>query len=235
MQIFIKQKNPEEIAFDKQGEQMTEIIPIPFKGLCSNCYLLKNKNDYVLIDTSCPGKKKKIKSFLQKHGCNKTNLKMIILTHGDFDHCGSTAYLQSKFNCQIAMHKSDAQMIETGNMFINKNKKNIFAAIFIKIILRIKKFTPDIFLEEGQKLEEFDPSIQILTLPGHTIGSIGLLVGNSLISGDLFENRKNPRLYYVDDEKLINQSLEKLKKYNISTVYPGHGTPFNLKDFKPNK
>jgi len=38
-------------------------------------------------------------------GCLPGKLKLVIITHGDFDHTGNCAKLQQKYNCKIAMHK----------------------------------------------------------------------------------------------------------------------------------
>ena len=37
-------------------------------------------------------------------GCKLGSLKLIVLTHGDFDHTGNAAYLRHKYAIKIAMH-----------------------------------------------------------------------------------------------------------------------------------
>ncbi|NUQ04870.1 MAG: MBL fold metallo-hydrolase [Anaerolineae bacterium] len=32
---------------------------------------------------------------------------MILLTHGDFDHCGNAAHLRRKYQTRVAMHLDD--------------------------------------------------------------------------------------------------------------------------------
>lgn len=211
---------------------MTEIIPIPFKGISSNCYLIKENNNFILVDTSTRSNRKKLEKAIQSEGCKPGNLKLIFITHGDFDHCANAAYFKEKYNCPIAMHESDVPITESGNMFINKNNKNIIAILFIKLFLRFEKFIPDVFLKGGENLKQYGFNAEVIYLPGHTKGSCGLLLGDSLICGDFLENRKKPRKYYVDDENDIMSSFEKIKNISIKNVYPGHGEPFLMSDYK---
>ena len=49
-----------------------------------------------MIDTGQTNKRKVIEKELKKADCNPGNLNLIVLTHGDFDHCGNAAYLRKK-------------------------------------------------------------------------------------------------------------------------------------------
>jgi len=214
---------------------MNEIIPIEFSGLCGNCYLIRNGDSYILVDTAWRSKRNKIERNLSQLGCTKGKLKLIVLTHGDFDHCGNAFYLRSKFDCPVGIHREDSIITERGNMFINKNKKSYVADLFTRIFLRIDTFKSDVFLEDRMDLGPYGVDAIILHLPGHSVGSIGVLTSeNQLICGDLFENRKTPRLYYVDDPAHIEHSLQKLNQYSIETVFPGHGKPFEFSAFPYN-
>jgi len=53
-----------------------------------------------------------------------------------------------------------------------------------------------------------------------------------LLCGDLFMNYKKPnKTSLVDRKEDLNASIEKLRHFEIGTVYPGHGKPFLLEDF----
>jgi len=50
--------------------------------------------------------------------------------------------------------------------------------------------------------------------------------------GDLLENRDKPSLNSImDDLAAANASVKKLKRFEINTVYPGHGKPFLMEQF----
>jgi glyoxylase-like metal-dependent hydrolase (beta-lactamase superfamily II) len=74
---------------------------------------------------------------------------------------------------------------------------------------------------------------QVLALPGHSRGSIGILTaGGDLFCGDLLDNTDKPALNSImDDLAAANASVEKLSGFAIHTVYPGHGQPFPMEKF----
>ena len=210
----------------------THITRIESSGV--NCYLVKTKEGFILIDTGYAKDRDIIDAALAKAGCDSLNL--IILTHGDFDHVGNCAYLRKKFSCKVAMHADDVGMVEKGDMFWNREMGRAMRAIG-KLFILIKRirldevdmFSPDIFLKDRQYLTEFGFDATVHHLPGHSKGSIGLLTTDGdLFCGDIFTNVSMPK----GSELLSNQndfarSLEKIQSLDIQTVYPGHGSPFN--------
>jgi len=92
-------------------------------------------------------------------------------------------------------------------------------------------FTPDLTIDEGFDLSDYRLDGEVITIPGHSKGSIGILLATSgdLICGDLFENTDKPAFNSImDDLEAANASAEKLTNYPIVTVYPGHGKPFPM-------
>ena len=205
-------------------------------GFSVNCYLVQLEDGFVLIDTGTTNRRRQIESALRAAGCQPGNLKLIILTHGDFDHCGNAAYLRETFGAQIALHGDDLGMVERGDMYWNRQQPNrIVKAIFGLIIKLAPKdrFTPDITLADGDNLAAYGFDAQVIDLPGHSRGSVGILVGDdTLFCGDLLGNRDEPALWMIiDDEAAAHASVEKLNAYPDTTVYPGHGHPFMMQHF----
>jgi glyoxylase-like metal-dependent hydrolase (beta-lactamase superfamily II) len=207
-----------------------------------NCYLIKADTGYIMIDTGLPTKYAAIEKELESTGCKPGNLKLIVLTHGDYDHAGNAAYLREKYGTKIAMHNSDSERVERGDWNWNlKAKPDKFPIIFRIVSFfirpgRFDTFKPDIYVEDGQGLSEYGFDAKVLHLPGHTKGSIGILTASSeLFCGDLMDNLSKPRLeFFIDDLMAANASVEKLKKLNINTVHPGHGKPFLWEQFLKN-
>ena len=211
----------------------SEIKTIYFGGLNGNCYLIKTDDGFVLIDTARAAKRTKLEKELESAGCNPGNLKLIILTHGDFDHTGNCAYLRQKFRTKIAMHYYDSGMVERGDMFWNRKTGNFLIRKIINILFRISKFKPDFTIEEGYDLSEYGLDANVLYLPGHSKGSIGILTADGdLFCGDLLTNTNKPDIgSIIDDKAAANASIEKLKRLGINTVYLGHGNPFPMSSF----
>jgi hydroxyacylglutathione hydrolase len=221
---------------------MREIQTISFGGV--NCYLLTTDKGFVLIDTGFSKNRVDVERELNSAGCTPETLKIILLTHGDFDHSGNAAYLREKYNAKIAMHIDDEGMVEKGDLFYNRNA-NFLMRMMGKIILfflrgglkKEARFTPDLLIDESYDPTEFGLDATVVFIPGHSKGSIGILSSTGdLFCGDLLENTKKPaKNSLIADKKAFYESVEKLKGLKISTVYPGHGEPFLMEQFLKNQ
>jgi hydroxyacylglutathione hydrolase len=211
---------------------MQEIIIINLGGMLgygANCYLIKTDTGYILIDTGFSPKRADLEKKLESVGCKPGNLKLIVLTHGHGDHIGNCAYLREKYSAQVAIHRGDSEMVERENI-----DPNLYNRIFLKILSfiagigKIKRFKPDIYLEEGDELSKYGFDAKVLHIPGHSNGSIGILTAaGDLVCGDLFVNVNKPAKHsIVTDAVAFNASVERLKSLILNTVYPGHGKPF---------
>jgi len=201
-----------------------------------NCFLIKTDIGYILIDTGFSNKRTYLEKELENAGCKPGNLKLIVITHGDFDHTGNAAYLREKYGTKIAMHYDDSGMVERGDLFWNRKKGNILIRMIAPILFGFRKserFKPDLYVEEGYNLSGYGFDAKVLYIPGHSKGSIGILTaGGDLFCGDLFTNRDNPVLNSImDDSAVANANVERLKSLRINTVYPGHGKLFPMDVF----
>lgn len=211
-------------------------LTLPFRMGSVNCFLIKVEGGFVLIDTGTSEQRAGLEKALVTAGCHPDNLKLIILTHGDFDHAGNAAHLSREFGAPVAIHASDAGMVEWGNMFVGRKKSNPFLNWLSSNLFgfgKSKRFKPNLLIDEEFDLDLYGIEAQILHIPGHSAGSIGILLpGGELICGDLFENVKTPALNSImDDLGQANASVEKLRAYKIHTIYPGHGEAFNWEEF----
>jgi hydroxyacylglutathione hydrolase len=220
-------------------EIKTISLLLPYHLGSVNCYLIETDTGYILIDTGCSNKRTDLEKELESAGCKPGYLKLIVLTHGDFDHTGNAAYLRKKFGTKIAMHYDDSGMVERGEMFWNRKKGNILFGMIARILFgfgKKERFKPDLYIDEGYDLSEYGFDAKVLHIPGHSKGSIGILTADGdLFCGDLLENTDKPILNSImDDTAAANASVEKFKSLKINTVYPGHGKPFPVELFIKN-
>jgi len=214
-----------------KGDYKIISLPLPMRMGNVNCYLIASPKGQILIDTGSAHSRDRLSVELESAGCKPASLELILLTHGDFDHTGNAAYLRSTFGTMVAMHPDDAGMVERGDMFANRKKPNFLITAMIPLFTGFRKserFTPDILLEDGYDLSRFGLKAKVLSLPGHSRGSIGILTkAGEIFCGDLFENTKQPVLNsLIDDPEAAHASLERLRTLGIKLVYPGHGQPF---------
>jgi hydroxyacylglutathione hydrolase len=225
---------------EKNMPQEIKTIELPIKlGVIKlgsvNCYIVKNGNDYVLIDTGPSNKRFDLEKELEDAGCTPENLNLIILTHGDFDHTGNADYLREKFDAKIAMHYGDLEIVKHGDMFSNR-KGNFLIKMLAPILFsfgKSERFRPDMHIDDEHSFLEYGFDAKVIYLPGHSKGSIGVLTDDgNLFCGDLLTNNKNPALNsIIDDDGEANASVEKLKGMELKTVYPGHGKLFLWVEF----
>lgn len=215
-----------------------ETITMPLiANLTVNCYLIRLADSFVLIDAGAAGRRAVIEQALNRSGCQPGDLKLIILTHGDFDHCGNAAYLRNKYGSTVVMHKRDSGMLEQGDMFWSRKKPNrLIRALYYDLLFKLKpenRCTPDGYVGEGDDLSAYGFDARVIHLPGHSQGSIGILTADGdLFCGDLLGNMREPKVWMlVDDETASKASVAKLKTLSIGTVYPGHGQPFAIEQF----
>jgi hydroxyacylglutathione hydrolase len=216
-------------------EIITINLPLTLGMGSVNCYLVKTKGGMILIDSGGSNARGKLVKALEEAGCEPGSLRLIILTHGDFDHSGNAAFIKQIFGGEIGMHSADTGMIEQGDMFVNRGQMSMFMRRLISIFFGLKKserFTPDHLFQEGDEIINFGLSATIITLPGHSKGSIGVLMDNrDLLCGDMLVNSRTPEVNtLIDDPTVMAASLDKLSGMDIQTVYPGHGKPFQMRD-----
>ena len=217
---------------------MTEAIrTLTFR--VSNAYLVQGDPGFILIDTGFRFDRAQLERELRAAGCGPGDLGLIVMTHGDPDHSGNAATLREKYGAKIAMHKGEAKAVERGDMFISRGRMPLTRRLLKPFIglFRLRKrdrFTPDLYLEDGDRLDEYGLDATILHVPGHSAGSIAVLTADGVFfSGDFLENRTRPSLAtFVDNAETLNASFERVKKLDIRIVYPGHGEAFTLDEIE---
>jgi len=208
-------------------------LPLPLGMGSVNCYLLRAGDGYVLIDTGPPKAWDVLGRELHSLGCKPGSLNLTILTHGDFDHTGNAASIRNTFGGTLAMHPADARMAEIGDMFAGRKRANFILRALVPRLIGFgtsERFIPDVLLEDGASLSEYGLKARVISIPGHSEGSIGILtVDGHFFCGDMFENRKKPAVNsLIDDRDAADRSAEKLAALKIGMVYPGHGTAFSM-------
>jgi len=214
----------------------TITLPVPFNMGSVNCFLVRTDGGYILIDTGGSNSRRALSQVLDSAGGEPGTLKLIVITHGDFDHIGNAAYLRDKFASKIAMHPGDSGMAERGDMFWNRKSGNWLIKRMVPLLYRFdqsNRFVPDLQLEDGYSLAGYGFDARVLTSPGHSRGSIAIVTAEGdLFCGDLLENIRQPALGSImDDPEEAQASVEKLRAYRIHTVYPGHGRPFPMEQY----
>jgi len=183
-----------------------------------NCYIVYDDSSKkaIIIDPGQDGKK-----VIDK--IEKLNLKpeLLINTHGHFDHTYSDDIIRQKYNIPLAIHKDDTDMLADAG-------KNFSTIIGNPIIIN----KADIIFDKEETKETSFCKYSVIYTPGHSKGSVCILIDNLLFAGDTIFKDSIGRtdLYGGNYDELI-LSLQKVKKLSQDTIiYPGHGPFTTLKE-----
>jgi hydroxyacylglutathione hydrolase len=194
-----------------------------FSGV-SNCYLVFNKEIF-LVDTGMPGRSNEIIKFLTNDiKRSPEDVKTIVITHHHFDHTGSLDKLKSITGAKIAVHSADADYLseeksQPGSAFM------IPLVILMKFIYRLKPVKADIILKNGDIIGDYE----VIHTPGHTPGSICLYNPNNkvIFVGDNLNYSKGkimgPSSRLLPEPEQYKKSMKKLGDLDIEVILPGHG------------
>lgn len=196
----------------------------------SNVFLLSNGDKNIIIDTSPEGKWKKLNKRIKKLNINQIDY--LILTHTHFDHAGNSARLKKAYNAKIFVHKSEASNLTKGeNPEISGTNSftNLMVKLFGKMTLKFHRYEPctfDFLVDTKYNLNEIGFNAYILHTPGHTEGSMSLIIDNEIaIVGDTMIGIFKKSVYppFAQDPKELVKSWEILLKTDCNLFLPAHG------------
>jgi len=213
-----------------------EIITINPGG--ANCYILKSEKNWFLVDVG--NNINKLLQIINSHGLNFEDLKLVIITHFHSDHVGALKELKEKTNCKVLIHSRDKDSLEKGygeikggTIFIAKIME-FLANNILKGINSFKAVKPDIVIEDTYDLKDYGINARIECTPGHTEGSISVIINNEkAIVGDVLFNIMPHTIIslYSNDRSQLLQSCEGLLKSKYNTYYLGHGKPLTYEAY----
>ena len=178
-----------------------EIITLPLGPLQTNCYLLRREDSDKCLIVDPGDEAKRVLSLLEEKHLTP---EAILLTHGHFDHVGAVRELFSETDCEVYIGEPDLSLppvFTAGRLFYTHTYPSTGT-------LHLAGLT-----------------IRVLPTPGHTPGSVCLLIGDVLLSGDtLFRGSCGRTDFPGGSQAEIAASLKTLAALpGDYRVLPGHG------------
>ena len=189
-----------------------------------NVYLIDGGSEFILIDIGFEDSLDTIVDLLRKMDFNLSNCKMIIATHADADHIQGSAKARELLKTKIAAHPASVEPIETGDEIVT------YATIKAQgIEIPMPKCKVDIVLNEGDKIQVGDQTLEVWHTPGHTQGQLSFKMGNLLFSGDNIY--KDSCVGVIDAHHGSNipdfiKSLKRILADDSQFLLPSHGPVF---------
>jgi hydroxyacylglutathione hydrolase len=182
-----------------------------------NCYLLgcSDTHEAAIID---PGGD--IDIITDKVAERQAIVKMILLTHGHFDHIGALDGIRKKYACPVLIHSADANALT--NPMIN------LSALTGNSIVSSEA---DQLLEDGDRILLGDLTLEVLSTPGHTRGGICFKHNGLVFSGDTLFNSGIGRTDLPGGNMTQLEQSIRSKLFTLpddTLVLPGHGEPTSI-------
>lgn len=185
--------------------------------LQTNCYLLSVEDDAghkkgIIIDPGMNPKR-------LIEAIESIEIEAIILTHAHFDHMGGVDEVRKLTGAPVYLHDLEAD-------WLTDAKKNGSTRWPADVTGPLTTSSAEFALDEGQVLKLIGHEFKVFHTPGHSPGSVSLLCGNQLFSGDVLFRQSIGRTDLPGGKEvdLFYSLQQKLYKLTDDTVvYCGHG------------
>jgi hydroxyacylglutathione hydrolase len=209
----------------------------PIRLAINRCYVIQ-ADGTILVDGGAPGVAGAFRRAMDAIPVELDQIGLMVLTHGHADHVGSAREIQAMTGARIAIHHLDRDLLE-GGLLVWPSAVTAWGHV-LRLILRLS--TPlfrfpttqaDVILgDEGLWLAEYGVPGRIVHTPGHTPGSVSVLLetGEAFV-GCLAHNnlpfRLRPGLpVFAEDLDALKASWRLVLDQGARTIYPAHGDPF---------
>ena len=181
-----------------------------------NTYVVSSGQVCLIIDPGCSSKDEcaEIEQYI-----NEQNLKPVSLinTHCHIDHVLGNSWVKERFKIPFYIHEKEIPVLHAVKVYAPNYGYPTY-----------QEATPDAFINEGETVSFGDTSFQILFLPGHAPGHVGLYFKEEkkLFAGDVLFRES------IGRTDLPGGDFDTLIKSIHSTVFtlpdevevfPGHG------------
>lgn len=190
--------------------QTLNIETITAGPLETNTYLISSGPRALVVDPGYDA----AKVVLARAESSDLEIAAIVNTHGHWDHATDDARLMRATGAPLYIHDRDAEMVKSPTTSLS-------------LPFTLEPATPSNLMRDGDVLNLGAHQFRVIHTPGHTPGSICLIVESErvLITGDtLFEGTYGRYDLPGGDAEALYESLRRLRNLDADyRVYPGHG------------
>jgi hydroxyacylglutathione hydrolase len=199
----------------------------------SNVFLVTEDSASILIDTSWEQAWRPLQSGLDGLGFDRSGaLAALVLTHTHFDHAANAARLHQRYHVPVIVHRSEAEYLQAGDSPLPLGTTVFTRWMTPQLTRTVHRFfryrpaTPDIIVDEAFDLRPLGIEADLLHTPGHSPGSISLIVGGEVaIVGDAMYGVVAGSAFppFAADARQLVESWAKLLETGCQVFLPSHG------------
>lgn len=193
----------------------------------ANCYLIEGPHGLTLFDTAHPSAAPRLAEEIERNGFALRDIEAIILSHGHFDHAGGARGLLERHRVKVFAHPADIPAVK-GQTEPARTLGLRLWRFLLGLRYPYRPLEVIVPIDEGETLRLL-PHWQVLRLPGHTLGSIGLFLPRErvLLCGDALNNRGRrlaiPGDGHCQDPVAARESVRKMGALDLEVLGCGHG------------
>lgn len=197
--------------------QYIKIFP-PCGAFGAICYIVVKDNAAVMIDAV--GNNAEVFRYLDE---NNIKLEKILLTHGHTDHIAGLAEAAARSGAKVYISKEDRPLLSDNYLNLSE---------FFGIPPAAEYGGEVVEVEDGSVIDFHGEEIKVVSVPGHTKGSVLYNPGDIIFSGDtLFRDSVGRTDMPGGNNAELMKSLEKIKSLFGNGEYQvlsGHTPPTTM-------
>ena len=189
-------------------------------------YLIDTGDGLILIDSNFDDVMWILFDNIRAAGFDPADIKILLLTHGHFDHIGGARYIQEVSHCKTYYPRAD--------LFMLNERRDLLCG-------NVPEFKIDEFYDYNKKITLGNTSIQPIHSPGHTCGCTSLAF-TSQYKGKLYEVAAHGGLgsnglthkelvkakLPVDLQQRYLRNLQELAKRKVDVFIPLHNGYYDI-------
>lgn len=198
-----------------------------------NLYVL-DMGRIALVDTGTRKAEPLLRRGLRELGKEVQDVALLLLTHHHIDHVGSAVVWKRESKAQADLHRLDEPVAahRERRRLRGANLRIGLVAALIGVFTPLAWGPPletDRALEGGETLDILGWPIEVIHVPGHTLGSCAFYARSQdiLFAGDAVNGRRGtpePPIVF-EDRAAAEASFRRLTDMKAGLLLPGHGSP----------